>query len=85
MKDMMVQDAVIRNLEIVGEAIKRIPDELRAQYPSMPWKRMAGLRDVLIHQYEGVDLGQVWRIRDSILPDIRLQIQEIILEIGPTE
>ena len=73
----IIQDAAIRNLEIIGEAAKRVPDELRGKEPSIPWKRLAGLRDILIHQYEGVDLGQVWRIATAVLPEILTNIQAI--------
>lgn len=77
-KEPMIQDAVIRNLEIIGEAAKRVPEELRDANHSVPWKRLAGLRDVLIHQYEGVDLAQVWRIASSVLPQMRNDIQAMI-------
>lgn len=55
----MAQDAVIRNFEVIGKAAKRIADEYRVQHPHIPWKLMAGFRDVLIHDYEGVDLNRV--------------------------
>lgn len=58
----LIQDAVIRNLEIIGEATKRLSPELRDRYPGVPWTRIAGLRDVLIHNYLAVDLDEVWAI-----------------------
>ena len=67
--DTKTQDAVIRNLEVIGEASKRIPASFREANPAISWKWFAGPRDVLIHQYEGVDLNQVWRIVESALPD----------------
>ena len=59
MSDAMVQDAVLRNLEVIGEATKRLDDDYRREHPQIPWRAVAGLRDVLIHQYEGVDLDRV--------------------------
>ncbi|MBW1683091.1 MAG: DUF86 domain-containing protein, partial [Deltaproteobacteria bacterium] len=59
LEDPKTQDAVIRNFEIIGEAAKRIPEDYRQKYPDIPWRLMAGFRDVLIHCYEGVDLHQV--------------------------
>ncbi len=59
--DILIQDAVIRNLEIIGEAAKKISDEYREQHADIPWREMAGLRDVLIHNYGSVDLYIVWK------------------------
>lgn len=73
------QDATIRQLEIIGEATKQLSRELRAQYPDVPWRRMAGLRDVLIHEYFGVDLAAVWQLTQSELPQLRKRV-EIILQ-----
>ncbi|GIQ70750.1 DUF86 domain-containing protein [Xylanibacillus composti] len=74
----LIQDAVIRNLEIIGEAVKNISKELRADYPDIPWRAIAGLRDVLIHDYMGVDLKAVWGVVDSELPKLRNEIENII-------
>ena len=74
----MAQDAVIRNFEVVGEAVKRISDGLRAAYPDVPWREMAGLRDVLIHDYAGVDVDEVWNIVANDLPTLKRQIGEIL-------
>jgi len=70
----MIQDAVIRNLEIIGEATKNISSTTRQTAPSIPWQKMAGLRDVLIHDYFGVDLDTVWLVVENRLPDLAKQI-----------
>ena len=72
-----VQDAVIRRLEIIGEAVKSLEEEFRQRYPNLPWKNMAGMRDVLIHQYFGVDLRRVWLTIKRDLPAIKREISEI--------
>ena len=73
------QDATIRQLEIIGEATKQLSRELRSENPDVPWRRMAGLRDVLIHEYFGVDLTAVWQLTLTEIPVLRKRI-EIILE-----
>ena len=74
----LIQDAVIRNLEIIGEATKRLPETFRAKYTQVPWKTMAGLRDVLIHDYLKVDINRVWKIIEINLPELKIQIEIII-------
>ena len=76
--DTRTQDAVIRNLEIIGEATKNLSAELSANYPDIPWKGMAGVRDRLIHHYFGVNLDIVWHIITTELPDVALRIGEIL-------
>ncbi len=72
-----IQDAVIRRLEIVGEAIKNIPVDFREQYPDIPWRKIAGMRDVLIHGYAGVNLLRVWRVVIDDLPDLKEKFREM--------
>lgn len=74
----LIQDAVLRNLEIIGEAAKRVSPLLRERYPQIPWRRIAGLRDVLIHHYDGVDLEEVWNIIVKDLPILKKQLQTIL-------
>ena len=63
--------AVVRSLEVMGEAAKRIPAEIRRKYPEIPWKRMTGMRDKLIHEYSGVDLEIVWGVVKTELPPLK--------------
>lgn len=74
----LIQDAVIRNLEVIGEAVKKLDDELRKKYSEIEWKKIAGMRDKLIHDYMGVDLWMVWAVVEDILPDLKAKIDEIL-------
>src|SRR5882724_13030844 len=71
MATMHWQDAVIRQLEIIGEATKRLSQDIRSHQYEIPWRRIAGLRDVLIHDYMGVDLTAVWEITQQDLPVLK--------------
>ena len=73
---------MIRNFEIIGEAAKQISPKLKQAHPNVPWRSVAGFRDVLIHQYTGVDLDEVWNIIERALPDLRRQIDAILTALG---
>ncbi|MBF0288286.1 MAG: DUF86 domain-containing protein [SAR324 cluster bacterium] len=77
--DLKTQDAVVRNLEIIGEASKNLSNVFRAQYPQVPWKSLTGMRDKLIHDYFGVNLDIVWGVLKEDLGELTGQI-EIILK-----
>ena len=72
-----LQDSVVRRLEIIGEAVKNVPLEYRDQHKNIPWKKIAGMRDKLIHHYFGVDLDLVWKISTETLPELKKQVQEL--------
>ena len=76
------QDAVVRRLEIMGEAVKNLPSELRAAHPEVPWVRIAGMRDKVIHDYMGVDFELVWTVATDMLEELRRQVQAILDELG---
>jgi uncharacterized protein with HEPN domain len=71
-------DAVIRNLEIIGEAVKQIPEDIRLRRPEVKWKRMGRLRDILIHQYFGVDVQIVWDIVQNKLTPLEQAIRALL-------
>lgn len=76
--DQKTIDAVVRNLEIIGEAIKKLPAEVRNRHPDVPWKRIAGLRDILIHEYFGIDLDIIWDVVETKLPSLAERVAAIL-------
>ena len=75
------QDSVIRRLEIMGEAVKNLPRDFRQSYPEVSWRDIAGLRDVLIHNYLGMDLQEVWQIIEVDLPKIKPHLSQILSKL----
>jgi len=76
-KNQMLIDAVVRNLEIIGEATKNLPDKIRQKYPQIEWRKIAGLRDIAIHGYFGIDNEILWDIIQNKIPDLVMKIQEV--------
>jgi uncharacterized protein with HEPN domain len=76
----LIQDGVVRNLEIIGEAVKHLPKEIQKKYPHVEWKKIAGLRDILIHAYFGIDREIVWDIITHKIPILKEQVQKILLK-----
>lgn len=81
MGNIMVQSAVIRQLEVIGEAVKNLSSQLRKTYNSAPWKDIAGLRDKLIHEYFGVDIKLVWAICKREIPEFKKEILRILNDL----
>jgi uncharacterized protein with HEPN domain len=78
MQNAMAQDAVLRNLEIIGEAAKRLSKETKDRRLDIPWRDVAGLRDVLIHNYMGVNLNRIWGVVERDLPPLRQGIEGLL-------
>jgi len=79
-KDNLRQSAIIRQLEIIGEAVKNIPASFKEKYKKIPWKEIAGFRDVLSHAYFGVSLERVWNIIEKDLPTLKKEIEKIKID-----
>ncbi len=80
----MIQDAVLRNLQIMGESTQRLSDSLKAAYPQVEWRGVAALRNSLVHDYLGIKLVQIWHIVTDDLPPFEQQIDAIIQSMNPT-
>jgi uncharacterized protein with HEPN domain len=78
-QDELIADGVVRNLEIIGEAVKNIPDNVKEKHSEIEWRKIAGLRDILAHEYFGVDMEVLWDIVKNKLPDLKKEIGKIYI------
>jgi uncharacterized protein with HEPN domain len=79
--DRKTQDAVLRNLEVIGEAVKRVSERVKRSHPEIPWRRVAGMRDKVIHGYFGVDLRLIWEVVERELPSLDRTVEGILQEL----
>lgn len=79
--DEKTQDAVLRNLELIGASVKRLSDDIKSAHPQLPWQRVAGFRDVLAHDYLGLDMSLIWNIVEADMPDLKRVVAEARSEL----
>jgi len=80
-ENLMIIDAVVRNLEIIGEATKNLSKEIKILHPEIPWKEMKGMRNKVIHEYFGVNLKIIWKTIKERLPELKIKIKEILKSV----
>lgn len=76
--DFQLQDAVIRRIELIGETVRNIPDDIKAKHQEIPWSRIAGMRNVLIHDYLGIDLKTTWQVANKEIKELKTKILSIL-------
>ena len=77
-KEKLIQNAVIRSIEVIGEAVKNLPIGFRKKYPNIPWIKIAGMRDKIIHHYFGIDLETIWKVVNENIPELKKEIKFIL-------
>jgi uncharacterized protein with HEPN domain len=80
-----VQDAVLRRIEVIGEAVKNLPEGLRRANPQVPWRQIAGTKDKVIRDYLGVDVELIWNVVSTLLPDLAHQVRDILSSLEPLD
>lgn len=78
-------DAVVRNLEIIGEAARQIPEAIRERYPDIPWRRVIGFRNIVVHEYFAVDVGIIWTIVRENLPALKTKLRQMLSDLEREE
>ena len=81
MDSSLIQDAVIRNLQIMAESTQRLSDSLKEQHPEVPWRKIAGFRNILVHDYLGIDLDRIWEIVNKDMPQLKASVEKILNQI----
>jgi len=79
--DQKTKNAVVRSIEIIGEATKKLPKSITDKYPLIPWKKMAGMRDKLIHEYFGIDITILWKVATEEIPSLKPEIKQVLKNI----
>lgn len=77
LSDELIQDAVVRNLEVIGEAVKKIPEDVCSNYEYIPWRKISGLRDILIHEYFGINMNIIWDVIENKLPQLKAVMDKL--------
>lgn len=85
MESALIQEGVIRCFEVIGEVVKRLSPELTSSYPDIPWRRIAGLRDVLIHNYDETDVDVIWRVIEQDLTPLKAAVESLLEQVTETE
>jgi len=81
-RDKKTINAVVRSIEVIGEAAKKIPQSLRKKYPEIPWKKMTGMSDKLIHEYFGVDIEILWKVAKDDIPPLKSLVEDVLESLG---
>ncbi len=81
-EDELIQTWVVHHIEVIGEACRALPEEFQARYAGVPWSDIIGMRNILVHHYFGIDPDAVWSVVERDLPDLKLNVQAILRELG---